>query len=151
MLHQFNITARKFNMLISPKKTRCMVTTANLLRCKLELEGQIIEQVMEFKNLSITLFSLGKLETDVEDQVIRANRATGCLNQTIWRNKNIGKYTKDRIYKTNIRPIMTYAAETRPDAERTKRMLEIAEMKTLKKIDGKTLWDRARSTDMQRR
>jgi hypothetical protein len=46
---------------------------------------------------------------------------------------------------------MTYAAETRPDTERTKRILETAEMKTLRKIDGKTLWDRARSTDIRRR
>ncbi|CAG9827424.1 unnamed protein product, partial [Diabrotica balteata] len=52
----------------------------------------------------------------------RANRAADCLNKTIWRNKNIGKETKGRIYKTVIRPIMTYAAETRPDTERTKRL-----------------------------
>jgi hypothetical protein len=33
MLHQFHITARKFNMLISSKETKCMVTTASLLIC----------------------------------------------------------------------------------------------------------------------
>ncbi|CAG9841110.1 unnamed protein product [Diabrotica balteata] len=131
MLNQYNITARKFNVLIFPKKTKYMVTTTNLLISKLKLEGQIIEQVMECKYLGITLSSYGKLETELEDQVNRANRDTGCLNKRIWRNKNIGKETKGRIYKTVIRPIMTYAAETRPDTERTKRMLETAKMKTL--------------------
>ncbi|CAG9837276.1 unnamed protein product [Diabrotica balteata] len=47
--HQFHITSRKFNMLIFPKKTQCMVTPANLLRCKLELEDPMIEHVIEFK------------------------------------------------------------------------------------------------------
>uniref|UniRef100_A0A6P7F5U2 Uncharacterized protein LOC114326842 n=1 Tax=Diabrotica virgifera virgifera TaxID=50390 RepID=A0A6P7F5U2_DIAVI len=58
---------------------------------------------------------------------------------------------KRRIYKTVIRPKMTYGAETRSDTERTRRLLETAEMKTLRKIDGKTLWDRVRSTDIRRR
>ncbi|CAG9826684.1 unnamed protein product [Diabrotica balteata] len=128
-----------------------MVTTANLLGCKLELECQIIKQVMKFKYLGIILSICGKLETKLKDQVNRANRAAGYLNETIWRNKNIGKETKGRIYKTVIRPIMTYAAERRPDTERTKRMLETVEMEIIKKIDGKTLWDRARSTDIRRR
>ncbi|CAG9827423.1 unnamed protein product, partial [Diabrotica balteata] len=104
---------------------------------------------MVFKYLGITLSSYGKLKTEVEDQVNRANRAADCLNKTIWRNKNIGKETKGRIYKTVIRPIMTYAAETRPDTERTKRMLETAEMKTLESRDKNT-WDKGRSTDIRR-
>ncbi|CAG9840620.1 unnamed protein product [Diabrotica balteata] len=116
-------------MLISPKKTKCMVTTANLLRCKLKLEGQIIEQVIELKYLGITLSSYEKLETEDEDQVNRANRAAGCVNETIWRNKNIGKETNGKIHKTVIRPIMIYAAETRTRTERQKRILEIAEIK----------------------
>ena len=39
---------------------------------------------------------------------------------------------KARIYKTAIRPILTYAAETRPETSKTKRILETAEIKSSK-------------------
>jgi len=37
-----------------------------------------------------------------------------------------------RIYKTCIRPNMTYGIETREETNKTKRMLPVAEMKTLR-------------------
>lgn len=52
--------------------------------------------------------------------------------------------TKAKIYKTAVGPIMTYTAETRPDATRTKRLMERCEMKIVRDITEKTLWDRQR-------
>lgn len=40
--------------------------------------------------------------------------------------------TKSRIYKTAIRPIMTYAAETKLDTTQTKRIMETAAMEEAK-------------------
>jgi hypothetical protein len=42
----------------------------------------------------------------------------GCWNDPVWRNKYMKKETKSNIYKATVRPIMTYALETR--AETTK-------------------------------
>ena len=53
--------------------------------------------------------------------------------------------SKVRIYKTCVRPIMTYAAETRADTAKTKRMLRTTEMKTLRAITGISLMDRVRN------
>jgi len=39
-------------------------------------------------------------------------------------------------------PILTYAAETRTDTEKT---MQVTEMKTLRRITNKTKWDRARN------
>ena len=39
---------------------------------------------------------------------------------------------KIRIYKSCIRPIMTYGKEVREDINKTKSVLRVAEMKTLK-------------------
>lgn len=46
---------------------------------------------------------------------------------------------KTRIYKTCVRPIMTYAAETRADTRKTKIILRTDEMRTLRTIAGHTL------------
>ena len=67
---------------------------------------------MSYKYLEIELSGYGDVETEVREQTTRVTKIASCLNATIWRNKNIGKEAKSRIYKTAIRPIMTYTAET---------------------------------------
>jgi hypothetical protein len=46
--------------------------------------------------------------------------------------------------------MMTCTAETRPEAMITKRILETAEMKILRKITNETLRNRARSEDIRK-
>lgn len=150
LLHQFNITAKKFNMKISAEKTKSVVISKEPIRCKLEIDGQMIEQVMSVKYLGIKLTYNNDIEEEVREQTMKANRIAGCLNDTIWRNKHIRTETKSRIYKSVVRPVMTYTAETRPQTSRTQRYLETSEMRTLRKIAGKTLWDRETSESIRR-
>lgn len=150
LLHLFNVTAKKYNMTISTEKTKCLVTSKNPVRCKLEVDGNIIEQVMTFRYLGVNVSGYGDIENEVRQQVNKANRVAGCLNDTIWRNKHIGVETKTRIYKATIRPIMTYAGETRPETSKTRRLMETAEMKVLRRILGKTLLDQERSETIRR-
>ena len=150
LLHQFNLVAKSFNMVISASKSKCMTTSKTPLRCKLEVNGSIIQQEMRFKYLGIELSGYGDVEAEVREQTTRATKIAGCLNATIWRNKNIGIEAKSRIYKTAIRPIMTYTAETRPETAKTKRLLETTEIKVLRGIAGKTLLDRETSENIRR-
>ena len=76
---------------------------------------------------------------------IKASRISGCLNETIWSIKYLRNEAKVRIYKSIVRPILTYAAETRTDTAKTMQMLEVTEMNTLRRITNKTKWDRARN------
>jgi hypothetical protein len=39
-------------------------------------------------------------------------RIPGCLNDTIWRNKHLTQDNKVRIYRSAVRPILTYSVET---------------------------------------
>ena len=55
------------------------------------------------------------------------------------------KETKSKIYKATVRPIMTYALETRAETLKTRQRLEENEMKVLIKIVGKTKIGRIRS------
>ena len=45
-------------MNISTAKTKCM-TTSNMLRCKLVIDGKIIYQEMKFKYLGVKIFGYG--------------------------------------------------------------------------------------------
>lgn len=150
LLYRFNCVAKSFNMVISASKTKSMTTSKIPTRCKLVVDDKIIQQVMKFNYLGIELSGYGDIELEVRQQTNKALRVAGCLNDTIWKNKYLNSGTKARIYKSVIRPIMTYTAETRPDTEKTKRILEVGEMKILRKIAGKTLLDRERSDNIRR-
>jgi hypothetical protein len=126
-----------------------MVISKDPIRCKLEVDSKIIQQERSISYLGILMHSYGDTEAEVAQQINKANRIAGCLKHTIWRNKHLRTETKAKIYKTVVRPIMTYTAETRPDTTRTKRMMETCEMKIVRDITGKTLWDRQRSTDLR--
>ena len=56
--------------------------------------------------------------------------------------------SKTRIYKTCVRPIMTYATETRAETAATKQLLRTTEMKTLRSILGKTFGDRVKNSNI---
>ncbi|KAJ4445342.1 hypothetical protein ANN_07147 [Periplaneta americana] len=121
----------------------------NPIRCKLELEKQIIEQMMCFQYLGFQLSSSGLLQNEIINQVTKANRVSEYLNDNIWRNKYLHIEPKVRIYKTVVRPILTYAVEIRPETAKTKQMLDTTEMKTLRKIVGITRRDHIRNDQIR--
>lgn len=142
ILHVFNLTAKEYNMKVSAKKTKSMVVSRYPIRCKLEVDGSMVEQVMEFKYLGALLTSVKDLGTEVQDQAIKAARVAGCLNEMVWRNKYMALESKVRVYKTIVRPVLTFAAETRAETKRTKQQFRTVEMKVLRKVAGYTMWDR---------
>jgi len=64
----------------------------------------------------------GASQSEVKYQAYKAAKLSGCLNDTIWRYKYLRQETKMRIYKSVIRPVLTYAAETRADTSKTKQI-----------------------------
>uniref|UniRef100_A0AAR5Q8Q0 Endonuclease/exonuclease/phosphatase domain-containing protein n=1 Tax=Dendroctonus ponderosae TaxID=77166 RepID=A0AAR5Q8Q0_DENPD len=86
---------------------------------------------------------------DLKSHISKASLTPGCLRDVIWNNKHMNIDSKVRIYKTCVRPILTYGIETRADTNKTKCMLRTAEMKTLRSIAGKTLRDRVRSATIR--
>ncbi|XP_044766305.1 uncharacterized protein LOC123322425 [Coccinella septempunctata] len=138
-------------MSISISKTKSLTISKEPIRFKLALNDQPIEQVMSFEYLGIIASSSRNTYDEVKAQVNKAARVSGCLHSTIWKNKCMSITSKARIYRTAVRPILTYAAETRADTSRTKRALRTTEMRTLRAIAGVTLWDRQRSSEIRER
>ena len=82
-------------------------------------------------------------------QAAKALRISGCLNDAIWNNKHLRKEAKVRIYKSVVRPILTYVAETRPETAKTTQILEAAEKRMLRRISNLTLFDGEKSDDIR--
>ncbi|KAL6421250.1 hypothetical protein ACFW04_013665 [Cataglyphis niger] len=71
----------------------------------------------------------------------KQSRIADYFSDIVWRNKYMSTKNKIRIYKTCIRPILTYAAETRVETSRTKKMMRTTEMRILRAIKGVSLRD----------
>jgi len=54
---------------------------------------------------------------------MKAARISGCLYNLIWFNKYMSTECKVRIYKTNVRPVSTYASEMRAETAYTQQLL----------------------------
>ena len=66
-----------------------------------------------------------------------------------WLNKYMSTESKVRIYKTIVRPVLTYASETRAETTYTQQLLWTIEMKTIRATHGKTLRDKIRSDQLR--
>jgi hypothetical protein len=70
-------------MKIPIHKTKAMTISNEPLRCKLEIDGRMVEQVMEFSYLGVNIISSGNLIYEIETQAQRAARVAGCLNYLV--------------------------------------------------------------------
>jgi len=57
LLHSFNQSAKQFNMVITTDKTKCLVSSKESTRCKLENDQKIVEQVNQFNYLGAEITS----------------------------------------------------------------------------------------------
>jgi hypothetical protein len=73
---------------------------------------------------------------------MKAARISGCLYNLIWNNKYMSIDSKVHICKTSVRPVLTYASETRAETAYTQQLFWTTEMKTIRAVHGKTLRDK---------
>lgn len=74
ILYAFHQAAKELNMTININKTKCMVTSKKLRRCKLEIERHIILQVMSLKYLGVEITSDENSKNYAYEQYISKHR-----------------------------------------------------------------------------
>ncbi|XP_050503613.1 uncharacterized protein LOC126882681 [Diabrotica virgifera virgifera] len=99
-LFQFFQISRQLNMNMSTNNTKCMSTAKYPLRCKLVVENNPIEQVMQFRYLGIDISSADDPVKDLRSQINRASALSRGLRGIVWSNPYMGPDSKIRIYKT---------------------------------------------------
>jgi len=75
------------------------------------LEETEIEEVGSFVQLGIVVSESGGTEEDVASRIKKANDEFVQLYH-VWRNLNILKEVKTRIFNTNVKLVLLYACET---------------------------------------
>jgi hypothetical protein len=78
---------------------------------EIELMGKKYERVESFKYLEAMITSLNDIETDIKSKNAFGNKCYYAL-RTILKRRSISESIKIRLYKTIIKPVVTYGTET---------------------------------------
>ena len=110
----------------------------------LYLQDYKLPKVEAFKYLGCTVAEDGQLEKEI-DHRIQAAWSNWRKTSGVICDRKISARIKGKVYKTVVRPVMLYGAETWPLKKTQERKLDVAEMRMLRWMCGVTRRDRIRN------
>ena len=113
----------------------------------IKLHDQELNRVKKFRYLGLTLAEDGELDAEV-DLRIQASWKNWRKLSGVLCNRRLSSRLKGMIFKTVVRPTMTYGTETWIIKKSHKRRMDVAEMKMLRWVQGVTRWDKIKNEDI---
>jgi len=138
----FKINASKTETMSCAKAEEKLEITDN--------KGNKLRQVETFKYLGAVLSANGGCESDVKNRIKAAWSKWREVSGVVC-DKNMSKRVKGKVYKTMIRPVLMYGAETWALRKKDEVLLERTEMRMLRWILGVSLKDKLRNEDIRNR
>lgn len=133
--------AEQIGLSINSMKTKYMrnkqESTENMDEITIKINNQNYERVNSFKYLGTEITSANDIETEIKARLSTANKAYYAF-QTLFKKRYISRSLKVQIYKTVIRPIAIYGAESWTLTKKSEELVRIWERKILRKIYGPT-------------
>ena len=129
----------KYGLNINEAKTKYMKMEPKLGNIRqttnIKLDEYTFERVTNFKYLGVIVNNKADIKQEISNRILMANRAY-FTNNKLLKSKLISRSTKIQIYKTLIRPVATYAAETWTLNISDENTLRIFERRIIRKIYG---------------
>jgi len=129
----------KYGLNINEAKTKYMKMEPKLGNIRqttnIKLDEYTFERVTNFKYLGVIVNNKADIKQEISNRILMANRAY-FTNNKLLKSKLILRSTKIQIYKTLIRPVATYAAETWTLNISDENTLRIFERRIIRKIYG---------------
>ncbi len=130
-----------------PKPYR--VGSEAILGCKVWL-GKKMEEVNEFKYLTIILCKHGSMEGEIWERTVKGSQVMGVLER-VMRGRNVSMVVKKGIRNSVILPTLSYASETWSwNAAQQSRICAV-EMSYLQGASGVSRWDGESNEDTYRK
>jgi len=133
-------------LVINESKTKYMVMTRNATtKGNLHVGDVTFEQVrlgpvptpkyLKFKYLGVNINEKNNMHNEIKMRINAANRCYFTMRETL-SSKLLSRRTKERLYCTHMRPIVTYACDTWSSTQGDEEKLQNFERKILRKIYG---------------
>ena len=137
--------ANKIGLHVNESKTKLMMVSPSqrnraLLGTLLKIGDRSFEVVDSFTYLGVVVNDRMDTSIEVKRRIVAAFRATYGVSQ-ILSSRSITRNTKFKIYKTLIRPVAIYGAESWNTTAADEERLSVFERKILRRIIGPKLVD----------
>lgn len=129
--------SEKMGLQVNEGKTKYMCISADNTRTvhHFEEEGYKFESVASFTYLGADVNNENKILNEVNKRIMAGNRAY-FANIKLFRSPLLSRTTKKRLYKTLVRPVVTYASESWTLNTTITNNLKLFERKVLRRIYG---------------
>lgn len=142
----------KVKMEVNLNKTKVMIVNENRdnkANNEIKCRDTILERVTTYDYLGSILTEDGKIDRELSNRQNKSTIIYYSLNKTIWGHRDIDLETKIKIYNTITVPIITYACENWTLRKKDESKINAMEMKHLRRLAGKTKWDRIKNEDIR--
>jgi hypothetical protein len=132
---KFETAAKRLGLKINDDKTKFMINTPleQSLPEAFEIGDHRFERIDSFRHLGAVVTMKNDVSTEIQARIAPGNGCYFAL-QRILKSKSYSQKTKLAIYKTIIRPIVTYASETWVLTKKDEALIGTWERKVLRKI-----------------
>ena len=144
----WNDKLKSMDMKINKNKTEIMVVSRERHDMEIKIEGVPLKLVENFKYLGVNVNEKCDMGTEINNRIGNYTKSLRLLYPLL-KEKSIPTRVKVLIYKTILRPLLTYGSEIWTLTTKLKSRIQAAEMRVLRLIKGITRRDRRRNADVQ--
>ncbi|KAK3552451.1 hypothetical protein QTP86_011720 [Hemibagrus guttatus] len=145
-LGRFAAECEAAGMRVSTSKSEAMVLDRKKVACTLQVGGEVLPQVEEFKYLGVLFTSEGRMDREIDRRIGAAAAVMRSMYQSVVVKKELSWKAKLSIYQSIYVPTLTYGHELWVMTERVRSRIQVAEMSFLRRVAGRSLRDRVRSS-----
>ena len=137
-------------MTISTAKTEVLHLSRNPAQHALQVSGATLKQIEKFKYLGVAFTSDGRQDKELDIRIGKASAIMQALQYSVVMKRELSKIAKLPIIKAVFVPILTYGHESWVMTERVRSQVQASEMRFLRKIEGVTLFNKVRSSEIRK-
>ena len=149
-LNSFADACNTAGMKISTAKTEVLHLSTNPDQCVLQVNGATLKQVEKFKYLGVAFTSDGRQDEELDTRIGKASAVMRALHDSVVMKRELSKKAKLSIFKAVFVPILTYGHESWVMTERMRSQVQASEMRFLRRIEGVTLFNKVRSSEIRK-
>ncbi|KAK3520189.1 hypothetical protein QTP70_017925 [Hemibagrus guttatus] len=131
---------------VNTSKFEAMVLDRKKVACTLQVGGELLPQMEEFKYLGVLFTSEGRMDREIDRLISAAAAVMRSMYWSVVVKEELSWKAKLSIYQSIYVPTLTYGHELWVMTERIRSRIQEAEMSFLRRVVGRSLRDRVRSS-----
>ena len=149
-LNSFADACNTAGMKISTAKTEILHLSRNPDQCVLHVNGATLKQVEKFKYLGVAFTSDGRQDEKLDTRIGKASAVMRALHYSVVMKRELSKKAKLSIFKAVFVPILAYDHESWVMTKRVRSQVQASEMRFLRRIEGVTMFNKVRSSEIRK-